>query len=290
MNTSYVHEFITLAEIKNYLESADVLFLSQSTLSRHIQNLEKDLGVPLFIRTTRKVILSDYGEAFLPYAKKIVQMEQEGIQTIQKRKGSKDTLTIGSVPIMTQYNISGILAQFQQKHPNISMVIIENGLEALKDSLKLGECDFIFAQEKKKKHDEFIHVPYVSDRLVLMLPKEHPLANRPSVSIEQLKSESFLMLPENTLVNHLFMGLCSSAKFVPRISITVRTGDSAVDLVSKGMGITTLMKQTALYLCKENTAIVEIEPYTQSYINILYPKNTILSDAATCFLRYMKEL
>ena len=98
------------------------------------------------------------------------------------------------------------------------------------------------------------------------------------------------MLPETTLVHHLFMGLCASAKFVPHISITVRTGDSAVDLVSKGMGVTILMKQTAQYLCKANTAIVEIQPHTQGYINILYSKNKTLSNAAACFLQYMKGL
>ena len=64
MELSYIREFVVLAETGNYLEAADTLFIAQSSLSRHIKSIEMDLGAPLFDRTTRKVSLNGFGQAF----------------------------------------------------------------------------------------------------------------------------------------------------------------------------------------------------------------------------------
>ena len=69
MEIEYIKEFVVLAETENYLEAAESLFISQSTLSKHIKIIEKELDVQLFDRTTRKVHLNKYGKMFLKYAK-----------------------------------------------------------------------------------------------------------------------------------------------------------------------------------------------------------------------------
>jgi LysR family transcriptional activator of glutamate synthase operon len=289
MNTIYLREFICLAEVQNYLEAADMLYISQSTLSRHIQSLEESLGVPLFIRTTRSVALSEFGQIFLPYARKMTAVETEGLKAIHRKKHTPDTLNIGSVSVMTQYNISGVLAEFQKTHPHLTMHITENTLPVLKKQLTAGECDFIFIQEAYAGQDEFVHIPFAADRLVAVLPKDHPLASASSVTIEDLKRDSFLLLPETTLVYKQFMKLCARARITPRIAAVVKNGDTAAGMAAKGMGVTVLMEQTAHYLCREDTAIVQLEPFTHSCVNILYPKNRSLSDAASCFLHYIKN-
>ena len=77
MEVQYVREFLTLVKYGNYLAAADELFISQSTLSKHIFALEKELGLSLLNRTTRKVQLNQYGAAFLPYAQKMVEADSD---------------------------------------------------------------------------------------------------------------------------------------------------------------------------------------------------------------------
>jgi len=72
----YVSEFRVLAETGNFLDAASDLDISQSTLSRHIQSLEAELGARLFTRSTRRVSLSEYGGVFLPYAKQLLEIER----------------------------------------------------------------------------------------------------------------------------------------------------------------------------------------------------------------------
>ena len=90
MNTEYIHEFVVLAETKNFWEASERLFMNQSTLSKHIKSLEIELGVPLFTRTTRRVELTNYGHTFLPYAQSIARAEFSGTSAIKQLLNIED--------------------------------------------------------------------------------------------------------------------------------------------------------------------------------------------------------
>ena len=86
-----LREFLTLSEVKNFNSAAERLFLSQPTISRHIKELEDELGVTLFSRSTRRVELTEYGKYFIPYAQRIVSAENEYIQGLTAmRKARSD--------------------------------------------------------------------------------------------------------------------------------------------------------------------------------------------------------
>ena len=82
MNTEYLKEFVVLAETKNFWEASDRLYMNQSTLSKHIKSLENELGVDLFLRTTRRVELTNYGQTFLPYAKYLPSEDCRILKTV----------------------------------------------------------------------------------------------------------------------------------------------------------------------------------------------------------------
>lgn len=88
MEIKLLREFIVLAQSETFLKAADMLFISQPTLSRHIKNMETELGVSLFERTTRSFKLTKYGDMFLPYARKIVELYgQFSDELVEERNG-----------------------------------------------------------------------------------------------------------------------------------------------------------------------------------------------------------
>lgn len=90
MDINYFKEFSVLAETRNYWEAAERLFVNQSTLSKHIKAMEKELGVLLFSRTTRKVELTEFGKALLPYAQSIMHTQFEySALLLQKKTAEK---------------------------------------------------------------------------------------------------------------------------------------------------------------------------------------------------------
>ena len=101
MDIDYIHEFVVLAGTGNYMEAADRLFLTQSSLTRHIQKLEADLGVTLFDRTTRRIELNQYGRLFLPYAEQIALLQKDYTTAFcNELNRERGTIRIGAIPVM----------------------------------------------------------------------------------------------------------------------------------------------------------------------------------------------
>ena len=113
LNVRYLEEFVTLTEKNNFLEAAECLFISQSCLSKHIKKLEAEIGVELFERTTRTVVLTEFGQMLLPYARKMVSLEYELEKNVH-RKILQDSgnIELGSIPTMKQHAITALIAGF----------------------------------------------------------------------------------------------------------------------------------------------------------------------------------
>lgn len=291
MELQYIHEFCILAEIKNFLEAADELDIAQSTLSRHLHSLETELGAPLFIRTTRQVKISEFGKILLPYAKQILDIEQNiHAEFTKERRSTRNIITIGSVPIMPQYNITELLARFQKENPLFSFEIIESESAQLKDKIRDNSLNFAFVRELEKSKNDFHSIPYTSDKLAVILPKTHPLSGADGIHPCQLRKESFLLLPEDTLMYKLCIKICNAAGFTPRISYTSYRASNIIDLVAKGMGIALLNKRAAAPLITiDNTVIIDLVPPVYTKIDFIWLKDCAMTYACKVFLAYIKN-
>jgi DNA-binding transcriptional LysR family regulator len=291
MELQYIHEFCLLAEIKNFLDAADELDIAQSTLSRHVHSLETELGAPLFVRTTRQVKISEFGKILLPYAKQMLDIEQN-IRTkfSNERRLTRNVITVGSVPIMTQYNITELLARFKKEYSLFSFEITESESAELKDRLRDGSLNFAFVREIEESKNEFHSIPYTSDKLAVILPRMHPLSGAASIHPSQLRKESFLFLPENTLMYKLCVETCKTAGFIPRITYTSYRASNIIDLVTRGMGIALLSKRAAAPLiAADNAVIIDLVPAVKTRIDFIWLRDHAMTYACKTFLAYMEN-
>lgn len=304
MNTSYFREFIVLAEMKNYWEAAERLYMSQSTLSKHIKFMENELGVPLFDRSTRHVELTRYGAALLPYARSITRQESEFSSLLmQMQNQEKGLLVIGSIPVMAQYGIVNLLSIFQKKYPQNSVTVIEEDPQNLIDLLKSKKCELIFLRESKADFEknlsedrELVRLPFVRDHLVALLPSGHRLADRQQITLRDLKDENFCMIKEGTLMYNLCVDACHASGFVPKITFTSHRIESILDMVSSGGRIGLLMNchvtipESFEFLSECSWTAVDITPNISSQISLCYLADTHLSDAAGKFVDFIQNL
>ncbi|MDS0525554.1 LysR family transcriptional regulator [Clostridium sp. SHJSY1] len=291
MEMNYIKEFVVLAEVGNFSEAAEHLFISQSSLSKHIKSIERELGVPLFNRSTRKVKLNEFGQVFLPYARQITNIQNEYTEAFfNKLENTKKSITIGSIPSMAQYNITDVLAEFKRNNNNITLNVIQAESDKLEDMLYENICDIAFIREVNDVNNLFTKLPYTSDTLVAIFPINHPFAKYKTISLEQLKSENFLLLPQDTILHNICKTSCKHKGFDPNIIFTDHRVENIIDLVVKGMGISLLSKKLAIYLFNPNISIVDISPSIYSHISLCYKKNTKLSVITNLFLSYIKLL
>ena len=214
MDIDYIHEFVVLADTGNYMEAADKLFLTQSSLTRHIQKLEADLGVLLFDRSTRHIELNKYGNLFMPYARQISQLQKEYTTTFcNELNRERGTIRIGAIPVMAQYQITDILARFQQENRNFMLDIQEADSLKLIQMLRDEEIDFAVIRESDDASSAFCKIPITQDTLAALMPAGHPLAVKDHIELKQLYRDSFLLLGRDTFMYSLCVRECRSAGF-----------------------------------------------------------------------------
>ncbi|MGN0299073.1 MAG: LysR family transcriptional regulator [Lachnospiraceae bacterium] len=304
MNTFYFKEFTTLAEVKNYWEASERLYINQSTLSKHIKLMESELGVPLFTRTTRRVELTKYGEAFLPYAQSIARMEFEySTLLLQMQNVEKGAVTLGSIPSMAQYNITNILNSFQKEYPNTTVKIIEDDANNLMKLLYDKRCEVIFTRESKINFEknflndnEVVRIPYVRDHMVVILPKNHPLAGEKEISLRSLQNENFCFIKEPSLMYDLCVDACQAANIIPKIAFTSYRLESIFDMVTMGPYVALLMNwhtappENAMFSPDVSWVSIDIAPRIYSQISLCYLKNQKLSKTAQNFVDFCQKL
>ncbi len=290
MDLNYLKEFVTLADIGNYLEAADRLYISQSALSRHIKAMEEELGICLFDRSTRKISLTRFGELFYPYALKITDLRsQYQADLFEYKKNISGTLSIGSIPAMAQYKIVDLLVRFQKQYPQYPLNLIENDSLKLIDMVYNNKLELAFIRSNVKDHPDFVQIPYAKDQLIAVMPASHPFAERASLRLPELASETILLLSSDTFMHQLCVGECCKSGFDPRIGYTGNRSENILAMVEKGAGIALLTRNPILPLKNRNLSIVKIEPQILTWISLIYRKDKKLSLPAEQFIDMMKE-
>lgn len=303
MDINCFKEFAVLAETKNFWEAADRLFLNQSTLSKHIKSMETELGVPLFTRTTRRVELTEFGHALLPYAQSITKIQFDySTVLLQKKKHHKRLVTIGTIPTMAQYNITTLLLNYQRLCPDCYFKIIEEDSNNLKTLLMEKKCELIFLRETNRTmeedflRDEFlVRIPYTADHLVAVLPKGHPLAASSEITLRDLREEHFCFLKENTLLHELCRSACQEADFIPNIVFDSHSLESILDMVAIGNCVALLMNnhvEYSLNSCPPAQApyvAIKITPSITTSISLCYLRDSRLSEGAADFVEFFKN-
>ena len=160
MDISRFGEFAILAQSRTFLDAAELLFMSQSTLSKHIMAMERELGCNLIDRSQRHVTLTAQGEALLPYAQKIATLQHRYLAAIQIAADEPlERITVGSIPIMAPYGITDAVIDFQQANPSYSVELIEGEGSALKQMLLREDIDLAFIRDGGVIEPEFKKTP-----------------------------------------------------------------------------------------------------------------------------------
>lgn len=301
MKINYFREFLVLAELKNYWVASEKLFINQSTLSKHIKSMEEQLGHTLFERTSRKVILSEFGEKMIPIAKKICNLQYEYEKLSYDFSQNENLiLNIGSIPVLPYYFITDLLINFQNKFPDVQINIQEADTLILQQWLLEKKCEIAFFRDSTayvntiiKDECQFIKIPYCKDYLVAVFPKNHILAGKTNVNLNELSNEKFAFIKESTMPYDFCMRVCQKSGFVPNVVFTSHNIETILDFVAKSDSISLLFFNHTNFFKKshyeETLTILPILPKITTEIYISYLKDCKLSKYANYFLEYFNN-
>lgn len=281
MDINYLKEFVVLTQTGNFMEAAEILYSSQSTLSKHIKSMENELGVSLFDRTTRKVSVSKFGRLLLPYARQVTEIQDKYLAELRSnRESDKESLNLGSIYGLAQYKITDVLVKFKKNNPKATLNVQQASSAVLKEMLQQRKCELAFVRDIEGAGDEFVRLPFITDTIVVVLPLDHPLAKKKSIPLKMLANENFLLAVPGTMPYKLSMKACELSGFEPRVTYNDPELENHIDLVIKGMGVSLALKRLALYHFHPKIALVDITPSVTTQIDLCHLKNAKLSEAA----------
>ncbi|MCI2049532.1 MAG: LysR family transcriptional regulator [Lachnospiraceae bacterium] len=287
MNLKYLHEFVVLSQLLQFQEAADVLYISQPTLSKHIQSMEAELGNELFIRTNRSVQLSEFGQRFLPYAVRLTDIEQEYTADLLNKLPLIKKIVIGYVPVVTLYTFLKFFSGFAKLHPEYQYTFLQGNCQQLFSWLQQKKVDFILTSDWDSTELSFEKRLYAEDQLVAVIPERHVLAAAKNITLPQLHKEPLILFSED---NSLLQPLIERSSLDFHISFRVDKADVLNELLSKDLGIAVLTRRAAEHFRLEHCMIKPFEPDINLAIYMVYLKDHKISSATKAFSDYLIKL
>ena len=274
MTIEQMREFVILAEERNYLVAADMLYSTQATLSRHIMAMEKELGFPLFTRSTKKIELTQEGSRFLIYARRAMKLQDDYLAELECAKRSmSESLTVGYNALAAFYRFTDKLTQFMTSHPKIPIKMIEDDTEILIKAVQNGTCDIAFIQEDPFHPVEGLEKLHISsDTLDAVLPAHHPLAKQEHIHLRELADSQFAIGIEDKIPGSVFLEACRRAGFEPKIARNGLVGPALFTWIgNKDSNCVGLEWHIPGQRHKnDHTTVVPIDPPVRAYTTIIY--------------------
>lgn len=287
MDLHQLRSFAAVARHRHFTRAAAELHLGQPAVSQHVRRLEAELGVPLLVRTTRSVELTEAGSLLLARTERSLAELDAGTAEIAELRGLvRGRLRIGAMQWLEPYDLAGALASFHDMHPQIDIRVVEEVATTMLAAVVAGELDVAFAPLEQGLPAGLTSEVLFEDEIVIVLAREHPLAGRRRIGIEALREEPFVFLREGTGLRRAIESAARAAGFEPTVRFETNELARVLALVSRGMGVSGVSRAVAASASDE-LAIAGLEPAVLRRVGIVWRSEGRGSPAANAFLAHV---
>ena len=186
-----------ISEHGNFTKAADQLFISQPTASQRIHNLERDLDVTLFLRSSHKIQLTSTGEILLSYSRRILNLCHEAQRALVGQKHLEaGNLVIGASPALGVYLLPRLIGHYRRLYPSVPLQLQIKSTHQICQSVAEGQIDIAIVEGDvpTELYKSTLVTAKTDDEIVLVLPPSHPYARRKSIKLQELYKLKFVVL------------------------------------------------------------------------------------------------
>lgn len=280
LDTLGVEAFIAIADQGRFLKAARQLHITQTALTRRLQNFEELLGVKLVERTTRSLALTNIGRAFLPQARRLLSELQTALVEIRETgKAQRGDVSIACVPTVGVQYLPRIIQEYSARFPHNRIKILDHASSGVVEAVLRREAEFGI-NIAGPHHPELAGVPLLEDRFVLICREDHALANRKRLTWRQLESHRLIFVGAESGNRPLLDSALAQRQQVES-HYEVQRSSTAVGLVAAGVAaaiVPSLAIQEGAY---PNIRLIPVsEPVVSRTLVLVTRKGAHLSPAA----------
>jgi len=242
LNLYQLKVFHSVARYSSYSKAGQALSLSQPAVSRQVAGLEKSLGLDLFTRRGRQVMLTDAGRCLYDFADRIENLVEQAERAMAQFKDlERGEVLLGASTTIGSYVLPSLLQSFRKRYPNIEISLRLGNSTAIEQLLLAGGVDLGFVG-RPLQNPSLHFEPYMEDELVLAISPDHPLNNKKKVSLAEIARETLIWREKGSATREATEAYLSGHHI--RAAKTMEIGDSEAikRLVAAGIGTTFISK------------------------------------------------
>ena len=227
-----------VVELKHFSQAAERCFVTQSTLSAGIQDLENLLDAPLLERTNRKVLPTALGEEIANRARHILSLSADLVDLAHSQNNPlMGRIRIGVIPSISPFLLPKVLPTIRKQLPDLEMALIEDQSERLVKQLRAGTIEVAILAFPFDIGD-LKHCIFATESFWVALPKNHPLAARTTINASQLPVDELMLLSEGHCLREHALSACQLPTTINRTSVQGTSLYTLIEMVAGGLGIT----------------------------------------------------
>ena len=240
MNLRDLKYLVALADHRHFGKAADASFVSQPTLSTQIRKLEDELGVALVERAPRKVMLTPVGREIVERARRIVaEVDQLGEVARRSRDPEAGTVRLGIFPTLGPYLLPHVVPRIRKRFPQLELLLVEEKSDVLLQRLREGTLDA--ALLALPLHDDQLHAEFLFEEpFLLAVPESHPLANHGPLALDDLSSQTLLLLEDGHCLRDQALDVCRTAGAGENGGFRATSLETLRQMVAANVGVTLL--------------------------------------------------
>ncbi|WP_075259881.1 LysR family transcriptional regulator [Herbaspirillum camelliae] len=287
MNLRQIEFVLAVAEESSFTRAASRCHTVQSALSHQVARLEDELGTPLFERTSRRVRLTLAGEAFVRQAHAALEATRRIPEEVAAAAGQvRGQLAIGTISALGSIDIVALIEQFHARHPQVEIRLTQSGSEELLVRLRQRRLDVaLIGLWQGEKIEGMAHLRIAQERLVALLPPEHPLASRRRLTLERLATLPLVDYPQDSSARRQTDKAFAAAGVAHQIHFEVNHLNLIAQFVSRGLAASLVPESVATKL--DGVVHVAVQDAPNRVLYVVWPK--LASPPASAFVALLRE-
>ncbi|MFF0683674.1 LysR substrate-binding domain-containing protein [Streptomyces tendae] len=239
MELRHLQHFVAVAEDQHFTRAAERLLVSQSGLSASIRALERELRAPLFVRTTRRVTLTEAGRALLGEAQRILAQVRSAHEAVAAVQGVlRGTLSLGAEQCIAGVPVAGLLAAFRRRHPDVEIRLRQAGSGELAEEVAAGRLDLAFAYRTQADTDQLRSVALAGEPMTVLCHPDHRLvADGAALTPHDLADEVFVDFHPDWGPRRVTDAVFAAAGVRRTVPLEVNDVHGLLDLIDENLGI-----------------------------------------------------
>ncbi|SFE71321.1 DNA-binding transcriptional regulator, LysR family [Paenibacillus algorifonticola] len=288
MTLTQLQCLVALAKLGSFTEAAVQMNLTQSAVSHALTAFENELNITLIVRNRKGIItFTPVGKRILEYARSIVSYAEAIVQEAKAEQGEiTGKLRIGYIPFIHAGMLARIITVFQERYPNVEVVLFEGTLLEIEDWLSQNIIDAGFSLHSSVEKNSTL---ILTDELCVLVPSGHHLKERGSIALSELGAEHFILSKDECSFDIINQSGPEKEKINPHVRFRVQDSATIFAMVQEGLGIT-LLPRMMLSNNLEGTTILSLDPPHLLPIGMVVKSQQRSSPAVQAFIDVVSML